>query len=605
MVISDHRPCPRHHPTKHPTAFQERVLGLDKSSFARARWVLLPVCVRRKDPAAVAPQAGIFVEPHDAGKATDGYGTSRTHHKSVRFVGEHYEVHKVPHHGVPLCRSEEAIVNGFLTNVLGMMGPVIVVTDPEELPVLHVDGIQRDVQDGVDIHVYTAVEVKYGVPQEITFLDVEKKGLFEEGSPSGQLREVEQRKTVAEAPQPVLVAGVQRFDPLYVFCESCWRLSVEILLVQPNLMDQSRDPFTCTHDLQGLGLPKKKSLLLSRSRSARKMNTLTIGAFYINMDKDTKRRRRVMGELMKLNMPVHRVPAVNGRELSGAERRSLTTWACHRFCTPSMVGCAASHLKAWRTFMDSGFTHAVICEDDIVIQPGAKQRILSAISEIHDNFDILYGGCLHCDPDPGMSWSVTFFNLVTGGKMGNKGARKISSTVYIPHMALGTHFYVVNRKSASRLIEILRRGIDFHVDVQLNRHFRELKVYAMHPPIAHQHFDGDSNNVSDTYPTALNSLVAGWQEGGIPGTYLMSAPAGQVGPLVLNGWLLICGIIAITLGLLDRSGTLPSPPPSAPSLLIFLLLLALTVPDMIHHTMSGHWPLPAVTGLLFLAARKV
>jgi GR25 family glycosyltransferase involved in LPS biosynthesis len=331
------------------------------------------------------------------------------------------------------------------------------------------------------------------------------------------------------------------------------------------------------------------------------MDALSIGAFYINMDKDTKRRQRVQSELMKLDMPVQRVPAVNGKSLTDSERRSLTTWTCHLLCTPSMVGCAASHLKAWRAFVDSDFTHAVICEDDIVVQAGCKEQIISAIREVHDDFDILYGGCLHCDPDPGMSWSVTFFNLVTGGKMGNGKARKAGKGVYVPHVALGTHCYVVNRDSALRLIDILRRGIDFHVDVQLNRHFRELKVFAMHPPIARQHFDGDSNNVTTTYPTALNSLVAGWYEGGLPGAYIMSAPAGQLGPLSLNAWLMVCGGIALSLGFYDRRMSVSFP--STPSLLILLLLLTLTIPDMIQGTMSGHWPLPAVTGLLFLTAR--
>src|SRR5690349_6059563 len=89
--------------------------------------------------------------------------------------------------------------------------------------------------------------------------------------------------------------------------------------------------------------------------------------YLINLDKDEARYKNVIPQLKKLGLPITRVPGVHGRDLTSNERASLTTSLCNAFCTPSMIGCAASHLKAWKLFLQSDQAAVLICEDDIAL----------------------------------------------------------------------------------------------------------------------------------------------------------------------------------------------------------------------------------------------
>ncbi|KAJ3278267.1 hypothetical protein HK104_002510 [Borealophlyctis nickersoniae] len=215
-------------------------------------------------------------------------------------------------------------------------------------------------------------------------------------------------------------------------------------------------------------LPWLKAKLADHHRTVIAL-LMIIGVYVINLDKDAERLRRVLPELKKLRLPVKRVPGVNGKSLDARELGKMSTWFCRNFCTPGMVGCAASHLKTWKAFLASDWDLAVVCEDDVRLAGDCRKRLEAVLVEVPEDFDLLYGGCLHCHPDGAeQSWSSFFFNVATAGKMYNAKHRVLSKNLYVPKVALGTHCYVVSRKGAKRLVELMDGRINYHVDVQMN-----------------------------------------------------------------------------------------------------------------------------------------
>ena len=312
---------------------------------------------------------------------------------------------------------------------------------------------------------------------------------------------------------------------------------------------------------------------------------MRIQAYVINLDKDSERLNSVKPELAKFNLPFQKIIGVPGSALHRDEKQRLASTLCNAFCTPSMIGCAASHLKTWKTFLhESSGDVALICEDDIRVMQDARRQLHNALKEVPSTFDLLYAGCLQCHPTSS-SWSAALFRILTAGKIGNEKSEILTQSIYVPQLALGTHCYLVSRRGAKKLIAIFEQNISYHVDVQINANFRDLEVYAMHPPVAHQTFATNSSNNVSQYPALLNSAIKNWTQGGIPGPYVMSAPGGQVFGCVVTNWLVALCFVSVLMGLCARKR-------SDVWYGMVVITLVVTIPDILSKSMKNHWHFP-------------
>ena len=322
---------------------------------------------------------------------------------------------------------------------------------------------------------------------------------------------------------------------------------------------------------------------------------MKIQGYLINLDRDSARLTEVQSELKKLSFPFQRIAGVLGTDLDPADRKRMTSAFCDLFCTPSMIGCAASHLKTWRLFLvNQDIDFALICEDDIRFTDDCQERLHTAMSALPASFDILYGGCLQCHPTES-SWTARLFQKLSFDGVGRKDSVVLSPDLYIPRIALGLHCYLISKEGAQKLIALFDDYIAYHVDVQINASFDKLNILAIYPPIAYQKFElGDSSNVS-SYPILLNKAIQNWNQGGISGPYVMSAPGGQVLGCVVTNWLVVLCFVATVLGLFSRRYS------QIPNLLIGLLLLLIILPDVAAGSMKGHWHFPISTIILYSA----
>ncbi len=95
--------------------------------------------------------------------------------------------------------------------------------------------------------------------------------------------------------------------------------------------------------------------------------------FVINMARDVERRRYMTGVLGGLGLEAEFVTAVDGRQLSDAERsvydrdRALRTYGVEMM--PSEIGCYLSHHRLYQRMVRDGIEVALILEDDVRIEP--------------------------------------------------------------------------------------------------------------------------------------------------------------------------------------------------------------------------------------------
>lgn len=251
-----------------------------------------------------------------------------------------------------------------------------------------------------------------------------------------------------------------------------------------------------------------------------------------------------------------------------------------------MIGCAASHIRAWETLLQSQADAALVCEDDILVSADAPRTLRTALRHVPPDFHILYGGCFHCHPDGKRTLFGSLFQLLTAGRVGLPRTEVVTDDLYVPHLAIGTHCYVVSRSGAIELLRRFKGNVQYHLDVQINLHFKDLKVFAIREPVAHQSHELSSNTVQ-SHPVLLNSIATHFKEGGVPGNHIMTAPAGQVGGCVLNNWLLFCVITSFF----------------APTMVVIVFALAVTVPDLYLRTFSGQWHFPVTMCFSHLMGR--
>lgn len=116
--------------------------------------------------------------------------------------------------------------------------------------------------------------------------------------------------------------------------------------------------------------------------------------YYINLDSRPERRRRIEGQLDAINARATRVRAHRTHEVSS--RVIGETWVADlnsRYDTrqdpfklvelsPGERGCAGSHAHVWRQTAQSA-SPIVIFEDDAMLQPLFRRRLLRAMRLVH------------------------------------------------------------------------------------------------------------------------------------------------------------------------------------------------------------------------------
>ena len=227
--------------------------------------------------------------------------------------------------------------------------------------------------------------------------------------------------------------------------------------------------------------------------------------------------KRMHAKLAQQGLSYTRIEGVPGELV---RNHPLVSGFCQQACTDGMIGCAMSHIHAWKHVVAKGLSSALILEDDAVFVPNFKAKLAVCMEELPGDWDVLLGGCVLCNKEneyKGIyNLTVPFIRAVAQNQ-----ATASSGTLYPPEFFLGTHCYVVSQRGARNLLSMITR-IRFHIDFQMNT--VPLHIYASSTQLAYQHVEGSTIATSKT-PMVLDYLLSfGKTDTRIPFSYLLSVP---------------------------------------------------------------------------------
>lgn len=160
-------------------------------------------------------------------------------------------------------------------------------------------------------------------------------------------------------------------------------------------------------------------------------------AYVINLDAVPERWEHMQRAFAGNSLELVRVPAVSGKEL----QLPLPEFDEEKFrrrhgrlTNIFEVACYLSHIKAMRAFLESGESHAMICEDDLCPKAGLD-RLLENLSKYQD------------------SWNMVRLSGLKLGKplrIADLGGGYALSLPF--HRFKGTGAYLIDRKAAEALV---------------------------------------------------------------------------------------------------------------------------------------------------------
>ena len=272
-------------------------------------------------------------------------------------------------------------------------------------------------------------------------------------------------------------------------------------------------------------------------------------AFVINLASAKDRWAAVASQLRRQGVPFTRIEGVVGKHHRA--NAHVSPW-CKVMCTDGVIGCALSHIKAWKAALRSGAPATLVMEDDVVLTKGFVPKLNERMAELdalvgRGAWDVLLAGCFGlCDQhqhytNPVMTGLAPALRMITGNV-----ACVHSPKVFAPEFFWGLHCYVITRRGARNLLKHLRK-VWYHVDFQVNT--LPLRVYACHPNLATQNgFDASFISPASA-PVALTAALSRFRDAErVPFDYYMAVPITRH----VNGWVLVFAAAGVVAALFPR-----------------------------------------------------
>lgn len=241
--------------------------------------------------------------------------------------------------------------------------------------------------------------------------------------------------------------------------------------------------------------------------------------YVITLDTQDGRTRmqRMKSHLDALGIPFTTHYGIHGKHLSPDEVASVATKACGLMCTPSTIGCGASHAFVWKRVIETGVPYAIVLEDDAEFVGDAVRHLRYVIPQMPKDTDVLVLGS---------------FASGTSSKPISPPRQEVRR---IGHF-FGTHAYIVTRQGAYKLLEYAY-PVKYHLDMTMSVLSVSdiLNVYSLSSDIATQKGgESTSQNISSNVPGFPNLLYE-WSRGirdakGQSLYFYASMPIARVGP---------------------------------------------------------------------------
>lgn len=167
----------------------------------------------------------------------------------------------------------------------------------------------------------------------------------------------------------------------------------------------------------------------------------------INLDRSTDRLAYMDKLLGEMGIRYTRVPAVDGRALSEAQKkeivygpRSVKKCCFPKKLTDAEIGCFLSHRKCWQILADSDEYWATILEDDLIFNSRAAQYLASDEWIPESDYDLIQ-----------LSLQRTEKTHSVSARRGKTGFGDLLYTPLKP-IAMGAQAYTISRAAARKAL---------------------------------------------------------------------------------------------------------------------------------------------------------
>lgn len=237
--------------------------------------------------------------------------------------------------------------------------------------------------------------------------------------------------------------------------------------------------------------------------------------YVINLDKDKDRLNKTLKEIKKMSNTAlgktNRISGVLGKDINYQTDKNAKNTVSSVFSnigSKSAIGCALSHVKAWKQMLKNKDNTALFLEDDIDVKDNFKD-IFEKL-KVPDDFYIIYLGCtIGCDVEKEYSFEYPLSKVFLGSGI-TKKVKKINDNVFVPSLPLALHGYILSKKGAEYLLyNIEKDKIYGHIDAQILKYIFQVPSYSVSPQIIKQKDVSitESNNINNKYPTILTNRL--------------------------------------------------------------------------------------------------
>lgn len=206
----------------------------------------------------------------------------------------------------------------------------------------------------------------------------------------------------------------------------------------------------------------------------------SLGVYLINLKKDKDRYKYASILLNKSFGKFERIDAIYGKELKEEEKNKIASYEkYYRYNGKKLgdgtIGCSLSHLKTWKTFLESQHEFAIIFEDDVEFEENYKKDFKKIIDEIIKNNE---------------TWDIVLLERGHGHLplRVKKINHNLSLNIYLDHVSHAAA-YILNRHAARELVKysLPLKMINDHY-FRRTWEMNNLKFLAIEPSIAYQRY---------------------------------------------------------------------------------------------------------------------
>lgn len=145
------------------------------------------------------------------------------------------------------------------------------------------------------------------------------------------------------------------------------------------------------------------------------------------------------------------------------------------------LGCYASHLKCWKTFINFvDYDYLIVMEDDVLL-------------DVNCNFELLADLMNDCEIHYLRLYSRMIPKSILLGKINHRKLYRFT------HEAYGTQCYMLDKLGAKKFIEMTKKGVRRPIDDEMDRYWENgVPNYAIYPyPAMELDFP---SSIRDSYP---------------------------------------------------------------------------------------------------------